>query len=156
MIKHNVFLKNQVFILKERLSAHRRSSRGDDARGRGIDYMAGPGPVATKHLRTCVDVRDAYGLEDLAAARRGRLIKSTRPDLGKLINCFSSFRSVGAVCVHAKRTELESALPCDAFVREEKESHLLSLRRKAESLRSSASHAAAPGVEQPRMRRALD
>ena len=69
------------------------------------------------------------------------------------MNSFPSFRSVGAVGVRAKRTEQESALPCDAFVREEKESHLLF--RKAESLRSSASHAAAPGVEQLRMRRAL-
>ena len=90
-----------------------------------MSCRAGPGPTATKHLRACVDVRNAYGLEDLAAAWRGRFIKSARPDLGMLIDSFPSFRSVGAEGVHAKRTKLESALPYDAFVREEKESDLL-------------------------------
>lgn len=74
-----------------------------------------------------------------------------------MINGFPSFWSIGAVGVDSKRPELEMARLRDAFVREVEEGNFHFSAEKVRNLAlPSTSHAAAPGVDELRMRRAFD
>ena len=63
-VQHQIY----IFAHLTAISPWMISPIGDDTWSRGMSCRAGPGPAATKHLRACVDVRDVYGLENLAAA----------------------------------------------------------------------------------------